>query len=140
MTSPQQTIEQERAADAWEAITKDVKGKDIEKKYKPLAAGSTADIQINGLGQTLAFWLAKANSKKPQLQYSSLYKHVSTWVAKRLGKEGIVIPDNDLLKWVISSADTDQYRRATAEASAYLLWLKRFAEGHLEGELHERGD
>jgi CRISPR-associated protein Cmr5 len=140
MTSPQQTIEQERAAHAWDAIQADVKNKEIEKAYKPLAAGSPADIQINGLGQTLAFWLAKANSKKPKPQYSALYKHVSGWVAKRLKKEGIEIPNNDLLNWVISTATTEQYRRATAEASAYLLWLKRFAEGHLEGELHERGD
>ncbi len=141
MTSRQQSLEQERAADAWNAII-DVKEnrKDIEKKYKPLAAGSAADIQINGLGQTLAFWLAKANSKKPKPQYSTLYKHVSDWVAKRLGQEGIPIPNKDLLEWLISTANTEQYRRATAEASAYLLWLKRFAEGHLEGELNERGD
>ncbi|NWG07726.1 MAG: type III-B CRISPR module-associated protein Cmr5 [Chloroflexi bacterium] len=139
MTSRQQSLEQERAADAWTAI-EGVKGKDFEKKYKPLAAGSAADIQINGLGQTLAFWLAKANSKKPQRQYSVLYSHVSDWIARRLNKEGIEFPKNGLLEWLISTATTEQYRRATAEASAYLLWLKRFAEGHLEGELHERGD
>lgn len=139
MTSPQQSLEQERASHAWKAV-RDVKEhhKDFEKKYKPIAAGSAADIQINGLGQTLAFWIAKANSKKPQ--YKALYDHVSSWVRERLKKEDIAMPDNDLLEWLISTATTSQYRRTTAEASAYLLWLKRFAEGYLEGDVHNRGD
>ncbi len=137
MTNPQQSLEQERAASAWNAV-KGIQGKGFAKEYKPLAAGSAADIQINGLGQTLAFWKAKANSGKPQ--FEALYKHVSEWVRERLKKENIEVPADGLLEWLVSKADTDQYRRVTAEASAYLIWLKRFAEGSLEGELHERGD
>ncbi len=137
MTSPQQSLEQKRASHAWKAV-KDVKEhhKDFEEKYKPIAAGSPADIQINGLGQTLAFWLAKANSKKPKPQYKAIYEHVSSWIKEQLKKEIVAMPNSDLLEWLISNATTDQYRRVTAEASAYLVWLKRFAEGHLEGDIH----
>jgi CRISPR-associated protein Cmr5 len=37
----------------------------------------------------------------------------------------------DLLDWVIKDAMTNDYRRATAEAIAFLGWAKRFAEAEL---------
>lgn len=130
------TIEQQRAAKAFESV-KSIKGKVFEEKYKALASGAPADIQINGLGQTLAFWKAKAN--KPQLnEHKALYQHVADWVKERLQKEGATLPANtDLLEWLMQTATTEQYRRATAETSALLLWLKRFAEAELKGDVSQ---
>ena len=63
--SNQRNLEQERASAAWEYITKEVKGlpEKVQKEYASLAKKAPADIQANGLGQTLAFWRAKGYEK-----------------------------------------------------------------------------
>lgn len=121
--SGQQTLEQKRAKAAWDAVS-DVKGKGL-KDYGPLARSAPADIQVNGLGQTLSFWRAKG---KPE--HLALYQHVSTWV---MGQLKATHP-NGLMGWIMAETTTsDQYRQATAEAMAFLMWLKRFAEAELGG-------
>jgi len=127
-TSRQRSLEQERAKAAWKAVlSAKQKGEDYQKKYKPLARGAPANIQQNGLGQTLAFWLAKPKED----QQKDLYASVSTWV-----KSQINWPEaKELLPWIVEHAETDQYRRATSEAIAFLNWVKRFAEAELKGEV-----
>ncbi len=117
--STRQTQEQERAARAWENVSNGVKGKGFAKEYKALAASAPADIQTNGLGQTLAFWLSKGKG-----EHKALYGHVSAWVISRMGASG------DLLQW-INQTDSTRYRQATVEALAFLGWLKRFAQAEL---------
>lgn len=123
--SRQRSLEQERAKRAWEFVTK-AKGQNYAGKYGQLARSAPADIQANGLGQTLAFWKAKGEA-----HHQALFNDVSQWVKAQLN-----FSDGDLLGWVVNTADTDGYRRATAEAIAFLTWLKRFAEAELpkEGE------
>lgn len=121
--SRQRSLEQERARAAWECVTA-VKGQGYAGKYGQLARSAPADIQANGLGQTLAFWNAKGED-----QHRKLLNDVSTWV-----KGQIKFSETSLLEWVIKTADTDGYRRATAEAIAFLIWLKRFAEAELGGD------
>jgi CRISPR-associated protein Cmr5 len=118
----QRTLEQDRAKDAWRVVTaiKNGRNADIQEKFGQLARGAAADIQINGLGGTLAFWKAK---KEPY--HLDLYDAVSRWVINRLGENG------DLLVWITDSADSVRYRLATNEALAYLMWLKRFSESEL---------
>jgi CRISPR-associated protein Cmr5 len=117
--SRQRSLEQERAAQAWECVTQ--VNRKYRKEYSSLAKGAPADIQSNGLGQMLAFWQAKKAS-----EHDALYQHVSAWVTKRIA------PGVDLLEWIIKKASTADYRRATAEAMAFLAWIKRFAEAELE--------
>lgn len=125
--SRQMSLEQARAEVAWNAITK---AKEEEKgyqgKYKSTARNATPSIQINGLGQTLAFWRSKPKEK----HFSDIYDTVSAWVKGQIGWGG----DSHLLLWITEKAETNEYRRATAEAIAFLNWLKRFAEAELEGE------
>jgi CRISPR-associated protein Cmr5 len=124
----QRTLEQQRAAHAWQAV-QEVRQKDYASKYRSLARGAAADLQMNGLGQTLAFWQAKGYSNgqpKSGSEHAELLKHVSSWLVKQLGLK----EKTDLTQWIIS-AQTPQYRRATAEAIAYLTWLRRFAEAEL---------
>lgn len=116
--SEQRTLDQQRAARAW-SCAQHVVG---DKEYYQLAKGANADIQIAGLGQTLAFWKAKG---KPY--HKRLYKDVSDWVIEQMK----ITDGQDLLPWIIQCASTDDYRRATAEAMAFLGWLKRFAEAEL---------
>ena len=121
--SRRRSLEQERAKAAWERVSA-VKGQPYAGKYGQLARSAAADIQANGLGQTLAFWSAKGED-----HHRALLSHVSQWVQGQIG-----LSDGDLLQWIINTADTDGYRRATAEAIAFLIWLKRFAEAELPKE------
>ena len=125
--SRQQSLEQKRAAAAWDRVVhiRD-HGRDYAKKYGQLAKSAPADIQANGLGQTLAFWRAKTKEEHSQV----LFRDVSDWVRSQIK------PDvkTGLLEWIMQEATTDEYRRATAEAIAFLNWLKRFAEAELGGD------
>jgi CRISPR-associated protein Cmr5 len=109
-------------------------GKD-ESRYRALALGLNAMIQINGFAQTLAFLQAKeAKSEAHKL----LFGQLCTWVGERMKLE----QPAELLNWLLKTAQRDQYRQATAECMAFGLWLRRFAEGTLEGsnEQSARGD
>lgn len=118
--SRQQSLEQKRARAAWDAVTTVQQN----KEYLSLARNAPADIQISGLGQTLSFWLAK---NKPEHQ--ALYKHVSDWVIKQLG-----INRSNLMDWIMNEASSQQYRHATNEALAFLVWVKRFAQAAEEAK------
>jgi len=123
--STRQTQEQRRAAQAWRDVRDDVK-KGFASEYKALVSSAPADIQTNGLGQTLAFWNSKGWEKgKPKNnEHTALYTHVSRWVMQELNENG------DLLRW-ITQTDSRRYRQATVEALAFLGWLKRFAQAEL---------
>ena len=124
--SQQRSLEQKRAAKAWDCVQEAAKSSK-KKEYCQAAKGAMADIQINGLGQALAFWNAKGK-KGSEAHYKQLLEHVSAWVMGRLQPKANL----PLLDWVILSAGTDDYRRATAEAMAFLAWLKRFAEAEIK--------
>jgi CRISPR-associated protein Cmr5 len=132
------TLDQRRAKHAWEAVTsfarQDADGKrrygDDAQEYAREAKKLPARIMAAGLGQALAFILAKAKDKKPNL--SRLHEHLSRWVIRERPLTAKV-PDNLMLS--IIEGDSMFLRQATAEALAYLQWLVRFAdaEGLTEG-------
>jgi len=126
--SRQRSLEQQRAAKAWECVSS-VKTSNYASKYGSLARSAPADIQANGLGQTLAFWRAKGYQKgKPgNNEHSRLLLDVSEWVGGRLN----VGEKNELLEWICKDADVSGFRHATTEAIAFLSWVKRFAEAEL---------
>jgi CRISPR-associated protein Cmr5 len=124
--SRQRSLEQDRAKSAWEVIAAYKKAhtdKEAQTKLRALAQGAPADIQIAGLGQTLAFWRAKKET-----HHITLSEAVSTWVKGQIKWKD----DLNLLRWITDKAETNDYRRATAEALAFLKWVKYFAEGELE--------
>ena len=125
--SARQTQEQRRAAQAWKDVSNDVKDKSFASEYKSLVSSAPADVQSNGLGQTLAFWKSKGWDKgKPKNnEHTALYNHVSAWVIEEMKANG------DLLKWITTTADSMRYRQATVETLAFLSWLKRFARAEL---------
>ena len=127
--SNQSSFDQQRAAQAWQDVgVVDSQHRDtLGRKYNSLARSAPAMVQSNGLGQTLAFFRAKAGPDK-KTEHWLLYKHISRWVMAQLdpanqNKDG-------LLEWIVQQ-DTQTYRRATAETLAYMGWLKRFAEAVL---------
>jgi CRISPR-associated protein Cmr5 len=134
--SNQRTLEQERAAFAWDCIQKIKTGifagdQKRQENYSSLARKAPADIQTNGLGQTLAFWRAKGSDKgKPDEKTPDyqILQHVSGWLKS---KPGMNLAKPDLVEWVSKEAQVAEYRRATTETIAFLVWLKRFAEAEL---------
>ncbi len=143
--SRQRSLEQERAKAAWEKVCAVVERnsqpeekKRFGKEYGSLAKSAPADIQASGLGQTLAFWRAKGYEKgQPKKNgdnaHYQLLAHLSAWLREQL-KLPVSQDPQAVLEWIVKQATTDEYRRATAEAMAYLNWLKRFAEAELGGD------
>ncbi len=133
--SQQRSLEQERATAAWDKV-KLIRGKEYAKGYGQLAKSAPADIQASGLGQMVAFWRAKGSKDgRPkndgEEEHWKLYEHVSEWVMKHMNRTH----SDGLMGWIMAAGtSTDEYRRATAEALAFLSWLKRFAEAELGGE------
>lgn len=136
--TPQQSLEQERARFAWDCIQK--VSSDNRKEYGTLAKRAPADIQVNGLGQTLAFWRAKGfkNGSPQNKAEAQLLEHICNWLLKPERNLGIANAEqhsgNKVLYWIAHTANSDQYRRAASETIAFLLWLKRFAEAEFGSE------
>jgi CRISPR-associated protein Cmr5 len=72
----------------------------------------------------LAFLKAKGKGQEENA-HEVLFKHLSAWVTSQFGWS------DDLLQEILKR-DSADYRRATAEALAYLNWHKRFVEAYLE--------
>jgi CRISPR-associated protein Cmr5 len=130
-TPPRQTLDQRRAAHAWEVVQRAKQKQGHHNKQDPKKFGGQAKklptrIMAAGLGQALAF--LKAKDYAP-----GLLVELAEWMNQR-------IPPNqgqptELLERIIKG-DSDFLRRATDEVLAYLVWLNRFAEaeGLTEGE------
>ncbi len=129
MSEQKQTLDQKRAAHAWEVATEIAKLSDKDKDE----AKEKSDFAIQvkklptriltaGLGQALAFLASKKKEKEfvPRLQNA-----LADWIAlRRTCKDG---EDKRLFVRVIKS-DTDFLRYATAECLAYLTWLVRWCD------------
>lgn len=128
--SLQQTLDQQRASQAWDDIQSVANQSDeFRKKYGSLARKVPMLVLTNGLGQTLAFLRAKGKNDRGD-EHNVLFCHLSKWTMSQV----VPNPGNqNLLDWVLGN-DSAAYRRATTEALAYLVWLKRFAEAELPTE------
>ncbi|MCS6964099.1 MAG: type III-B CRISPR module-associated protein Cmr5 [Thermoflexus sp.] len=146
--SRQRSLELERARVAWQCIQEVVEeNKKLEEKnrywgeYRSLAMSAPADVQANGLGQTAAFWRAKGyerdkDSKEPKPKSNSAHAKLLQHLARWLSEESVrILPKGkDPVAWISTEAQPEAYRRATAEAIAFLIWLRRFAEAELAKE------
>jgi CRISPR-associated protein Cmr5 len=140
------TLEQGRAKIAYDCAKEGskIKFQDNEEKindkaikaYKSYTKQIPMMIKTNGLGAALAF--VKAKSKK-EYAYHLIYQQITDW----LKKEPIFITNeqwqngSDDLVNVVISLNAREYSVVTGEVLAFLAWLKRFAEGLIEGESDE---
>ena len=121
MPSLPQTEDQLRAKKAWEQV-KAIKSDHpvVAKGYRAIVRSAGSDILKNGLGQTLAFYQAKAKGKA-DTEHALLYSHLAAWLAKPIpSAEDTRYANNHLLEWLIKDADSDTYRQVTVEAIAYI--------------------
>lgn len=125
-----QGLEQSRARFAFQCAEKASKsGK--PKKYKSYAKKFPMMIKTNGLGSALAFAFSK---KKQGNNWERLYNDVSSWIKQ---PQKIYLLGNFSNKEIAQAAielDSQSYRCLTIEVLAFLTWLRRFAEGLIEGE------
>jgi len=129
-SKPGPTLDQRRAKHAWERVVSQATVKDGQRQYdekaKEYARGAKklpTRIMAAGLGQALAFILAKAKDRKPNLK--QLHEDLTDWVIKQ--RPMSAKKPNSLMESIIEG-DSDFLRRATDEVLAYLVWLNRFAE------------
>ncbi len=118
--SARRSLEQQRARAAWQVVEEVDQSKG--KEFKSVATSLPADIQANGLGQTMAFLRAKGKK-----EHNITFNAVAGWVQQRLN-----IANEDFMTWLMTKATTEQYRQATAEAIAFAIWMKRFAEARFK--------
>ena len=104
----------------------DEKIKKFKKEYKAYAKKLPMMIKTSGLGAALAFITSK-NSKP----YAELFSNIENWLKNDTKK---LLPEGEKLMGYVLKQESLEYRIITIEVLAYLNWLRRFAEGVIEGE------
>lgn len=129
-----QKLEQGRAEFAYKCVNSALTLESRkQKEYKSYVKKIPQMILSNGLGPTLAFVLAKSeNGNAYDLIYNQIGKYLRSEAASR-----IRLPDQiDLIEW-ITSCNSTEYKYASREILSFFNWLRRFAEGLIEGEADE---
>lgn len=133
-----QSIQQKRAAYALQqvlAVTQS-QSDSVQKRFKAYSNSLPAMIQMNGVGQALAFAYQKSNGDKDENKgWKALLDTVSTWLLQReiWGKQAV----GANVVQVLSGGTQKQYQLAQAEAQALLSWVKDFARAEIAGVASE---
>ena len=109
----QQTIDQKRAAYAWNVVQAK------SKSYVNLTKSAGALIMGNGLMATLAFYQGKGGE-----HHSTLLSHILNWLKSRR-----IVEKNDY-KGVMDELhgmSSQQYMQATQETLDLLRWLRQLS-------------
>lgn len=114
-----QTLEQQRAADAWE------KSQQCSDEYMKLAKGLPALIMNSGLMQTMAF-LHEKGAKPAQRHCEDLARHLRGWLRQRFPHD-IQGDQFEPFMNALMNAEPRTYQHITTEAFAWLRWLRQMA-------------
>lgn len=128
-----ETLEQKRAKDAWDrASAMQRKMGNDYGKYVDTAKGMPALIMNSGLMQVLAFCHEKGQ-KESGRHNELIATDLRTWLQKRFPQ---LIPSADFEPFMESlmKAETADYQAITAEALAWLKWLRQMAAARCGGE------
>lgn len=98
-----------------------------KKEFRSLARSMPSIIQINGLGAAVAFLCTK---KKAENAHEKMYGLLKDWLNR---KECLLPEKREDLMECITNLDSDAYRLYTNETMNICLWVKRFAEGMIDG-------
>ncbi len=136
------TLEQQRAAHAL-TIVREIEAAPFAKEYRSYVESLPATIVMNGLGQACATLLAATSGDGNRGHaYHALHQHLQSWLCRPAvpGQIGGVYPGPASLIDAIVNHGQAEYVHAQAEALAYLVWLKKFAQAFLprgEGSRNE---
>ena len=139
-------LEKERATKAYKYVNDFIKenDKDKQKKYRGYIRNIPSMILNNGLGSTIAFIFSK-RLKNEGVVYNQIAENIYDWLREEQNRYLIILDNKenpeDKLKELtdkIINLDSQEYIAVTNEVLALFGWLKRFAEGMIEGD--ENGD
>jgi len=120
-----QTLEQQRAADAWQQC------RQCSEEYMKLAKGLPALIMNSGLMQVMAF-LHEKGGKTSQRHCAELGQHLRAWLHRRFPQD---IPSDQFEPFMeaLMNAEQRTYQHITAEAFAWLRWVRQMAAAACAG-------
>ena len=121
-----QTMEQKRAADAWQRC------QGCTSEYSNLAKGLPALIMNSGLMQVMAF-LHEKGGKTKQEHCKRLGEHLRAWLRGQFPK---ALPSEGFEPFMkaLMHADPRTFQHITAEAFAWLRWVRQMAPAARAGE------
>jgi CRISPR-associated protein Cmr5 len=121
-----QSLAQRRARHALDRVNE--RKKTEHGNYVSYTESLPATILMNGLGQACATLLAKAGGRLEE-PHRLLYDDLQGWLCR--DDSAAPFPKRKDLIDAITQEDQRAYLRAQAEALAYLVWLKKFANAFL---------
>lgn len=121
ITQPRSTLEQQRAQDAWDQC------EHYQNEHVKVAKGLPALIMNSGLMQVLAFSHEKGDANE------LVAGHLRTWLGKRFPSQ---LPDAGFapLMQALMAAKPADYQAITAEAFAWLRWMRQMAAARVKGD------
>ena len=120
-TTTPQTLDQQRAAFAWERVANAKANSKVKfDSYINLAKSAPALIMGNGLMATLAFFQQKSEDAE------ELNEAICNWLAERM--KGLFVGSSyqEVMEG-LHSATSAEYLQATGEALELLRWIRQFA-------------
>lgn len=121
-----ENIQQERAKFAIEQLEKISSNQVIDKDIATFIVGMPNMILSNGIGQTLAFLLAKTDKEK------KVYRILKNWICKKYANLGFTDKsDMDFIK-TFCTLKQDKYLEIQRECLRLCEWLKRYARAFQE--------
>ena len=121
-----ENIQQERAKFAIEQLEKISINQVIDKDTATFIVGMPNMILSNGIGQTLAFLLAKTDKEK------KVYRILKNWICKKYANLGFTDKsDMDFIK-TFCTLKQDKYLEIQRECLRLCEWLKRYARAFQE--------
>lgn len=119
-------MQQERAKFAIEQLEKISINQVIDKDTATFIVGMPNMILSNGIGQTMAFLLAKNDKEK------KVYKILKNWICKKYANLGFTDKsDMDFIK-TFCTLKQDKYLEIQRECLRLCEWLKRYARAFQE--------
>jgi CRISPR-associated protein Cmr5 len=119
MALTQQTLEQQRAADAW------TRAQGCSDEYQKLAKGLPALIMNSGLMQVMAF-LHEKGAKGSQAHCAQLGEHLRLWLVKRFPTQFRSAEFKPFME-TLMQARPAVFQDITTEAFAWLRWSRQMA-------------
>ena len=121
-----ENIQQERAKFAIEQLEKISSNQVIDKDTATFIVGTPNMILSNGIGQTMAFLLAKTDKEK------KVYRILKNWICKKYANLGFTDKsDMDFIK-TFCTLKQDKYLEIQRECLRLCEWLKRYARAFQE--------
>ena len=114
-TAPRQTLEQQRAQNAWAACAS------YQSEHVNTAKGLPALIMNSGLMQVLAFCHEKGKAQ------ADVASHLRAWLAGRFPATFKQGNDFSAFMQALMEATPADYQAINAEAFAWLKWLRQMA-------------